>query len=167
MESRQTDHINSQVPERSGGASLVAQMVKNMPAMRETWVPSLSREDPLGKGMATHSRILAWRIPGTEESGGLQSMGLQKSWTGLSDWATRRSHPCSRIPIRVSEGSVSGRDLLSAATGFLLWIGQRLEPVTVLRVYDPPSWITALLWWKGLVQLNEARGAEPSKMDRS
>ena len=60
-------------------------MVKNMPAMRETWVPSLSREDPLGKGMATHSRILAWRIPGTEESGGLQSMGLQKSWTGLSD----------------------------------------------------------------------------------
>ena len=85
MESRQTDHINSQVPERSGGASLVAQMVKNMPAMRETWVPSLSREDPLGKGMATHSRILAWRIPGTEESGGLQSMGLQKSWTGLSD----------------------------------------------------------------------------------
>jgi len=45
--------------------SLVAQLVKNVPAMRETWVPSLGWEDPLEKGMATHSRNLAWRIPGT------------------------------------------------------------------------------------------------------
>ena len=45
------------------GASLVAQMVKNMPAMRETWVPSLGWEDPLEKGMATRSSILTWRIP--------------------------------------------------------------------------------------------------------
>ena len=51
-------------------------MVKNLPAMRETWVLSLGREDPLENGMATHSNILAWRIPWTEESGGLQSMGL-------------------------------------------------------------------------------------------
>ena len=50
-------------------ASLVAQMVKNLPAMWETWVWYLGREDPLEKGMATHSSILAWRIPGTEESG--------------------------------------------------------------------------------------------------
>ena len=59
------------------GASLVAQMVKNPPAMQETWVQSLGREDPLKKGMATHSSVLAWKIPWTEEPGGLQSMGSQ------------------------------------------------------------------------------------------
>ena len=58
--------------------SLVAQMVKNLPAMQETQVPSLGQEDLLEKGMATHSRILAWRIPWTEQPGGLQSMGLQR-----------------------------------------------------------------------------------------
>ena len=55
--------------------SLVAQMVKNLPAMQETWVQSLDEEDPLEKGMSTHSSILAWKIPWTEEPGGLQSMG--------------------------------------------------------------------------------------------
>ena len=59
-------------------ASLLAQMVKNMPAMQETWVQSLGREDTLEKGMATHSNILAWRIPLTEEPGGLQSTRLQR-----------------------------------------------------------------------------------------
>ena len=57
---------------------MVAQTVKNLPAMRETQVPSLGQEDPLEKGMATHSSILAWIIPWTEEPGGLQSMGLQR-----------------------------------------------------------------------------------------
>ena len=60
------------------GASLVAQTVKNPPAMQETQDPSLGRDDPLEEGMAIHSSILAWRIPGTEEPGGLQSMGSQK-----------------------------------------------------------------------------------------
>ena len=55
--------------------SLVAQVVKKLPAMQETWVLSLGWEDPLEKGTATHSRMLAWRIPWTEEPGGLQSMG--------------------------------------------------------------------------------------------
>ena len=59
-------------------AFLVSQMVKNPPAMQETWVQFLSQEDPLEKGMATHSSILAWRIPWTEEPGGLQSMGSQR-----------------------------------------------------------------------------------------
>ena len=59
-------------------ASLVAHMVKNLPAMQETWVPSLGQEDPLEKRMATHSSILAWRIPWTEELGKLQFMGLQR-----------------------------------------------------------------------------------------
>ena len=56
----------------------MAQMVKNLPAIQETWVRSLIWEDPLEKGMATHSSILAWRIPWTEEPGRLQSMGLQR-----------------------------------------------------------------------------------------
>ena len=59
-------------------ASLVAQLVTNLPAVQETWVQSLGQEDPLEKEMATHSSILAWEILGTEESGGLQSMGLQR-----------------------------------------------------------------------------------------
>ena len=61
-------------------ASQVVQMVKNLPAMQETQVRSLGQEDPLEEEMATHSSILAWRIPWTEESGRLlQSMGRQKS----------------------------------------------------------------------------------------
>ena len=58
-------------------ASLVAQMVKNLPAMQDTWICSLGWENPLEEGMATHSSMPAWRIPWTEEPGGLQSLGLQ------------------------------------------------------------------------------------------
>ena len=60
--------------------SLVAQMVKkkNLPVIQETWIWSLGQDDPLEKGLATHSSILAWRIPWTEETGGLQSMGSQR-----------------------------------------------------------------------------------------
>ena len=57
----------------------MAQLVKKLPAMQETWVLSLGREDPLEKEMATHSSILAWEIPWTEEPSGLQSMGSQES----------------------------------------------------------------------------------------
>ena len=59
-------------------ASLVAQRLKRLPATQETWVRSLGWEDPLEKEMATHSSILAWRIPRMEEPGGLQSMGSQR-----------------------------------------------------------------------------------------
>ena len=59
-------------------APLVVQSVKNPPAMQKTQVQSLGREDPLKKEMATHSSILAWRIPWTEEPGGLQSLGSQR-----------------------------------------------------------------------------------------
>ena len=65
-------------------ASLVAQTVKHLSAMWETQVLSLGGEDPLEKGMATHSSIVAWEMPWTEEPGGLQSMGSQ-SWTRWSD----------------------------------------------------------------------------------
>ena len=60
------------------GASLVVHMVKNLPAMQETRVRSLGQEDALEKEMVTHSSILAWRIPWTEEPGGLQSTGSQR-----------------------------------------------------------------------------------------
>ena len=60
------------------GGDYVAQSVKNLPAVQETWVRSLGWEDPLEKEMATHSSILAWKIPWTEEPGGLQSMGSQR-----------------------------------------------------------------------------------------
>ena len=56
----------------------MAQMVKNLPSMQETRVQSLGRQDPLEKGMVTHSSVLAWEIPWTEEPGGLQSMGSQR-----------------------------------------------------------------------------------------
>ena len=61
------------------GASLLAQMVKNLSAVQEAWIQSLDQEDPLENGMATHSSILAWRIPWTEEPGELlhESMGSQ------------------------------------------------------------------------------------------
>ena len=67
------------VPMNHHRASLVVQVVKSLPAMQETWVRSVDWEDPLEKGMATHSSILAWRIPWTEEPGGLQSMGSQRA----------------------------------------------------------------------------------------
>ena len=69
------------------GTSLVAQLVKNLPAMEETQVPSLGWEDPLEKGMATHSSILAWRIPWTEEPGAWQATvhGATRSRTQLSN----------------------------------------------------------------------------------
>ena len=57
---------------------LLSQLVKNLPAMQEIWVQSLGQEGPLGEGMATHSSVLAWRIPWTEEPGWLQAMGLQR-----------------------------------------------------------------------------------------
>ena len=68
--------------------SLVAQMVKNLPAMQILWVQSLGQEDPLEKETATHSSILAWKIPRTEDPGELQSMGSQ---TVGHDWRTNTS----------------------------------------------------------------------------
>ena len=64
---------------RQRWVSLVAQMVKNLPAMQETSLQFLGQEEPLENGMATHSSILAWRIPCTEKPGGLSALGLQKA----------------------------------------------------------------------------------------
>ena len=72
-------------------------MVKNLPAMQETRVQSLGWEDPLEKETATHSRILTWKTPWTEEPGGLQSMGSQ-SWMRLT-----HTHSIMNIPITITE----------------------------------------------------------------
>ena len=88
---------------------LVAQMIRNLPAMREPWIQSLGREDPLEKGMATHSSILAWRIPWTVEISGLQSMKLQKvrhNWAKLtpsSPAPTPVEQPQSPVIIHLSK----------------------------------------------------------------
>ena len=74
-----------------------ARRLKHLPAMKETWVRSLGREDPLEKEMATHSSILAWRIPWSEELGGLQSMGSQRVG---HDWGTSLSLSLSAHPTK-------------------------------------------------------------------
>ena len=76
-------------------ASLVAQMVKNWPAGQETWVPFLGWEDALEEGRASPCSILAWRVPWTEESGGPQSMGSQRSRTRPRDARTHSASPAS------------------------------------------------------------------------
>ena len=76
--SQDTSQVYSEVWSFPFGVSMVAQMVKNLPEMKETWVRSLGGEDRLEEGMATHSSILAWRIPSTEEPGGLQSRGSER-----------------------------------------------------------------------------------------
>ena len=92
-------------------AFLVAQTIKNLPAMQETWVWSLGGEDPLEKEMATHSSILVWRIPWTEEPGGLQSTGSQR--VGL-DWVTSLSlsllNEQGKIPEKISEVEMSSKN---------------------------------------------------------
>ena len=77
-------------------ASLVAQTAKNLPAMQEIRVQSLSQEDPLKKGMATYSSILVWRIPRTEEPGGLRSMGSQR----LGHDSATNTHVQKSLPLR-------------------------------------------------------------------
>ena len=82
-------------------ASLVAQTVTNLPAMQETQVQSLGQEESLEKGMATHSSILDWRIPWTEEPGRLQSMGLQRVG---HDWAINTHTPCPvNVPLCLAQ----------------------------------------------------------------
>ena len=80
----QSDKIQDTITQCLVQAPLVAQKVKNLPAVQETWVQSLSWEDPLEEGMATHSSILPGEFPWTEELGGLQSKGVQESYT--TEW---------------------------------------------------------------------------------
>ena len=91
-------------------ASLVAQRLKRLPALRETWVWSLGQEDPLEKEMTTHSSILAWRITWTEEPGGLQSTGSQRVG---HDWRT--SLPLSYIHTHIYIASYEDSHILNVS----------------------------------------------------
>ena len=96
---------------------LVAQIVKNLPAMWETWIRSLGWEDPLEKGMPIHSSILAWRIPWTQEPGGLQSMGSQ--WVE-HDWVTKHTYGlCVYIPL--SDGVEGSTPMFFSVLIILVW----------------------------------------------
>ena len=79
---------------------MVSQMVKNLPAVQEPWLESLGWKDPLKKGMATHSSILAWRIRWTEKPGGLQSMGVAKGQTQLKQPSTHAAAHLVITPIQ-------------------------------------------------------------------
>ena len=117
-------------------AFLVAQMVvKNLPAMQETWVQSLGWDDPLEKGMATHSSILAWRIPWTEEPGRLQSMGLQRV---RHDWAT----------FILSKSIPSLRDTQK------FWRNTHREPATNVSCVKPAILVQGFLCLLGLLQVS-------------
>ena len=105
-------------------ASLVAQLVKNSPAVWETWVQSLGWEDPLEKGKATHSRILAWRIPWT-----VQSLGSQ-SQTGLSDFV---SVSCSNLDVYLSSWESLSLSLVAKSYPILetLWTVACQAPLSI------------------------------------
>ena len=118
------------------GASLVAQMVKNSPAIQETWVQSLGWEDPLKKGMATHSSILAWRIPWTEEPDRLQFMGSQRV---RHDWATFTFdiNTCM-VPVKIVNNGCSGMGVfwgvVKMSRSWLWW--QLHNCVNILKCID-------------------------------
>ena len=134
--------------------SLVAPRLKHLPAMQETRVRSLSWDDPLEKEMATHSSILAWRIPWTEEPGRLQSMGSQRVG---HDWATSLSLSLviQWIHIRTAKGL--GRGKAKTTTKNVLAIWDPLRLLMSFRMHFPIStksatgvltdcWIYRSLW---------------------
>ena len=103
-------------------ASPMAQVVKNVPVMQETWVWSLSQEDPLEKGMVTHSSILTWRIPWTEEPVKLQSIELKIVGHG---WATNthtHTHTHTRLPMWLSGKESTCQCRRCRRYGYDLWV---------------------------------------------
>ena len=102
-------------------SSLVAQPVKNLPALQETWVRSLGWEDPLEEGIATHSSMLAWKIPWKEEPGGLQSTGSKRTDT-TERLSTERSSQC--FPGGTSGKESTCRCRRHERRGLSNWVGQ-------------------------------------------
>jgi len=133
---------------RQGSDFPVAQMVKNLPTMQKTWVPSLGREDPLEKGMAIHSSILAWRIPRTKEPGRLQSV-VSQSQTGLSDHHHQGSGTAVWATALPLDSAVSGpRALVSAMALFPVPLGNSWYPFGLVKSPQGPA-----LRWAGLSTL--------------
>ena len=121
-------------------SSLVAQAVKNLPAMQENWIQSHGWEGPLEKGMATHSTILAWRIPWTKEPGRLQSMGLQRV---RHDWATNTFISFSSTSLGFP-GGTGGK----ASTSYLPQTTSRASQVALV-VKNPPAKLEKHFWLLG------------------
>ena len=126
-----------------GWVSLVTQRLKRLPAMKETWVWSLGQEDPLEKEMATHSSILAWKIPWTEEPGGLQSTGSQ--WVG-HNWVTSLSFFLHRELPDVQAGVRKGRGTRDQIAN-ICWIIEkaRVPEKHLFLLY----WLCQSLWLCG------------------
>ena len=127
------------------GASLVAQMIKNPPAVRETWVWSLGWEDPLEKGMAIHSIILAWRIPCTEGPGRLQFMGSQRlghNWVTKSVQFSSVSQSCPTLcnPVGCSTPGLPVHHQLPEFTQtHVRWVSDAIQPSHPLSSPSPPA----------------------------
>ena len=121
-------------------ASLVAQRVKRLTAMWETWVWSQGQEDPLGKEMATHSSTLAWKIPWTEKPGGLQSMGSQRVG---HDWATSLYHvPCPGLDTTDGKAKQTDSGLWGSGTvnkAPQVWNISHLAVLLVADIRSAPS----------------------------
>ena len=113
-------------------AYLAAQRLKRLPAVPETWVQSLGREDPLEKEMATHSSVLAWRIPWTEELGRLQSMGLQRVG---HDWTTSLSALNWTLLLLCNHCTFSK---FISSTVFLMIISHNLLSSLTFNIFPPP-----------------------------
>ena len=120
-----------------GCTSLVAQMVKRLATMRETWVQSLGREDRLEKEMATHSSILAWEIPWREEPGRLQSMGSQRV---RHDWAMFLSPSLSPLTLSISASQAINLDSVASASQARLycklWYLSFFFFLSVMQIFD-------------------------------
>ena len=115
-------------------------MVNHLPTMQETRLQSLAREDPLEKAMAPHSSTLVWKIPWMEEPGGLQSMGLQKSRTWLSDFTFFLYGPRGEAGLGLWVTGWEGMSDLLGEGHFSAWEVDRchrLSPVS-LRRWEPP-----------------------------
>ena len=121
----------------------MAQRVKNLPAMQDTWVRSLGWEDPLDKGVATHSGILSWRIPWAEEPDGLQSMGSQRvghNWVTSVQFSSVQSCPTLCNPRDCSTpGFPVHYQLLEFTQTHAHWVGDTIQPSHPLPAPSPPA----------------------------
>ena len=133
--------------------SLVAQMVKHLSTMQETWVWSLGQEDPLEKEMAIHSSTIAWKIPWTEEPGRVQSVGSQ-SQTRLSDFTSLAAQTAKNLPamqetwvwtLGQDDPLENGMATHSRIPTWRIWWTEKLQPMRSQRFgYD---WVTNTSLW--------------------
>ena len=151
-------------------------MIKNLPAMHETRVQSVGREDPLEKGMATHSSILAWKIPWTEEPGGLQPVGSQRighDWVINTKPSKQKLHEFRTTSVSSDQASTENTvhnqylrytDYFYSRTHFTLWLIMVLVGIFLVRecrhhqMYA--SWFCSLMYPKHFSKCQQKVGAQ-------